>query len=58
MTQTVYNLIPMRDEDDLELSYYSSYREAQEDGERYYPGGYLIEILEIDEDGETVSCHI
>lgn len=58
MTLTVYNLIPWREQDDLQLSYYSSYRDAQADGEKFYQNGYLIEILEIDEDGEIVSCDI
>jgi len=38
-----YMVTPWRDEDELNLSPFLTYREAQEAGEEYYPDGYDIE---------------
>lgn len=46
-----YIVIPWREEDDLDLNPFLSYREAQEAGEEFYPDGYDIEEY-CPEDGE------
>ena len=38
-----YRVVPWREEDDLNLNPFLSYREAQEAGDKYYPEGYDIE---------------
>lgn len=45
----LYRPVPYKDEDDLEFSPSTSYREAVEIGNEYYPEGYDIEEIDTDE---------
>ena len=38
-----YKVTPWREEDDLDLNPFLSYREAKEAGDEFYPDGYDIE---------------
>ena len=47
--ETQYRVVPWREEDDLNLSPFLSYREAQEAGKVYYPDGFDIHLSFFEE---------
>lgn len=49
-----YRVVPWKEEDDLDLAPFMSYREAQEAGNEFYPEGYDIEEFYPEEDADDV----
>lgn len=43
---TMYRLTAWKEEEECNFSDFTSYREAQNYGEEYYPSGYDIETVE------------
>jgi len=46
----LYQITPWKEEDDCNFSPFTSYKEAQETGNEFYPKGYDIEEIDTDED--------
>ena len=49
MYEVMYQVVPWKEKDDLNLSPCLTYAEAKEEGNHFYPEGYDIEEIEVEE---------